>query len=109
MSDISIGIIGIAFPDPESPAGSWVIEAYQKSLIPSPSYSLILGRYQSKGITDGSLLVVGGYDEDLVQGSINWIPTSGSIHVQVPMGGVIVNGFTIKKVDNTPMEAIIDV
>jgi Eukaryotic aspartyl protease len=54
-------------------------------------------------------MVVGGYDEDVVDGSINWIPTSGVVHVQVPMDGVIVNGFTIQKSDNTPMQAIIDV
>jgi hypothetical protein len=54
-------------------------------------------------------MIVGGYDEDLVDGPINWIPTSGYVHVQVPMDGVIINGVTVKKSDNTPMQAIIDV
>ena len=105
----SIGILGVGFPDESTHGQSWIAEAYRRSLIPAPVYALTLGRYQSKDITDGSLMVIGGYDQDLVDGPITWIKCSGSIHFQIPMDGVIVNGQTIKRADNRPMEAIIDV
>jgi len=54
-------------------------------------------------------MVIGGYDQDLVDGPITWIKCSGSKHVQIPLDGVIVNGVTIKRTDNRPMQAIIDV
>jgi cathepsin D len=54
-------------------------------------------------------MVIGGYDSDLVEeGSINWINCSSSVHPQIPLDGLIVNGNTIKRVDNKPMQAIID-
>ena len=104
----SIGIIGLGFSDPNAPGQPWIAEAYYRSLIPAPVYSLTLGRYQSTD-TDGSLMVIGGYDEDLVEGPITWIKCSGSIHFQIPLDGIIVNGETIKRSDNLPMQAIIDV
>jgi len=107
--DYSIGILGVGFSQPSSPTNSWILEAYGRDLIPAPVYSLTLGRFDSKGLTDGSLMVIGGYDEDQINGPINWIHTSGNIHVQVPMDGIILNGVTIKRQDNLPMQAIIDV
>lgn len=108
----SIGIIGIGFPHgSNAPAPSWIVEAYKRSIIPAPAYSLSLGRYadQASGTsTDGSLMVIGGYDSDLVDGAINWINCSASVHPQIPLDGLIVNGNTIKRVDNKPMQAIID-
>lgn len=109
LSKYSIGIIGLGIPQQNNAGQSWILEAYQRSLIPSPAYSLTLGRYQSQGTTDGSLMVIGGYDEDLVDGSITWITCSGSTHVQIPLDGVIVNGVTIKRSDSLPMQAIVDV
>ena len=106
----SIGILGLGFPHTSAP--SFVVEAYQRSLIPAPAYSMILGRYAdvSKGLgSDGSLLVLGGYDETLVDGPINWINCSATIHFQIPMDGIILNGLTIKLADNRPMQTIIDV
>jgi Eukaryotic aspartyl protease len=86
------------------------VEAYQRSLIPAPVFSLALGRYlQTAGVTHGSLMVIGGYDEDLVDGDINFISCSGDLHPQIPMDGIIVNGKTLKRADGKPMEAIIDV
>lgn len=90
-------------------ANSWIVEAYQRSLIPAPAFSLSLGRYTEKSTSDGSLMVIGGYDESLVDGAINWIKCSATVHVQIPLDGIIVNGVTIKRVDNQPMQAIIDV
>jgi Eukaryotic aspartyl protease len=109
----SIGIIGIGFPQGgvNATAPCWIVEAYKRSIIPAPAYSLSLGRYtdQVSGTsTDGSLLVIGGYDPDLVDGAINWINCSASIHPQIPLDGLVVNGNTIKRVDNKPMQAIID-
>jgi hypothetical protein len=54
-------------------------------------------------------MVIGGYDQSLVDGGINWIKCSATAHPQIPMDGIIVNGFTIKRIDNQPMQAIIDV
>jgi Eukaryotic aspartyl protease len=54
-------------------------------------------------------MVIGGYDEDLVDGAINWVPCSATVHVQVPLDGIIINGYTIQRSDNFPMQAIIDV
>ena len=54
-------------------------------------------------------MVIGGYDKSIVDGEINWVDCDGSFHVQVPLDGIIVNGHTIKRVDNFPMQAIIDV
>src|SRR5271170_6102058 len=105
----SIGIMGIGFPQPNNPAPSWIVEAYQRSLIPAPVYSLALGRIQPNGVNDGSLIVIGGYDEDLVQGPINYIKCSGSVHFQIPLDAIIVHGETIKRADGRPMQAIIDV
>jgi cathepsin D len=106
----SIGIIGIGFPH-SSVAPSWIVEAYRRSLIPAPAYALSLGRYSDKisgQSSDGSLMVIGGYDQDLVNGTINWINCSAAVHPQIPLDGIIVNGNTIKRVDNRPMQAIID-
>jgi hypothetical protein len=107
----SIGILGVGFSDPKSLGQSWIAEAYQRSLIPAPVFSLALGRYDPDPahITDGSLMIIGGYDQDLVDGSITWINCSGSIHFQIPLDGIIVNGHTIKREGNLPMQAIIDV
>jgi hypothetical protein len=88
---------------------SWIKEAYSRSLIPAPAFSLTLGRYLSEGVSDGSLLVIGGYDTDLVDGSITWVHCSGTTHVQIPLDGIVINGMTIKRSDGLPMEAIIDV
>jgi len=101
--------MGIGFPDKYDAGTNWIAEAYRRSLIPAPAYSLILGRYQSSTITDGSLLILGGYDESLVNGDINWVPCSASFHVQIPLDAIIVNNHTIKRVDGRPMQAIIDV
>jgi hypothetical protein len=54
-------------------------------------------------------MVIGGYDQSLVDGGINWIKCSATAHPQIPLDGIIVNGVTIKRVDNRPMQAIIDV
>lgn len=105
----SIGIIGVGFPHPEIPGQNWIAEAYHRSLIPAPVYSLVLGRYQPADLTDGSLMIIGGYDEDLVDGPLTWVPCSGTSHAQIPLDGIIVNGQTIKRADNRPMQAIIDV
>lgn len=105
----SVGIIGVGFPNAGTNGQSWIAEAYYRSLIPAPVFSLTLGRFQSKGVTDGSLMVIGGYDQDLVDGSITWIKCSGSLHFQIPMDGIIFNGQTMKRADNLPMQAIIDV
>ena len=110
MSKSSIGIIGIGFPY-SSIAPSWIVEAYRRSIIPAPAYALSFGRYAdeiSGKSSDGSLMVVGGYDQDLVDGDLNWINCSAAVHVQIPMDGIIINGNTIKRVDNQPMQAIID-
>ena len=108
--DGSVGLLGVGFSDPEfGTANSWILEAYQRELIPSPVYSLTLGRYDSNSLSEGSLMVIGGYDEEQVDGALNWIHTSGNIHVQVPMDGVIVNGVTLVREDGLPMQAIIDV
>jgi len=75
-------------------------------------YSFVLGRYsdiQQNLDTDGSLLIIGGYDEDLVDGEINWIKCSGDRHPQIPMDGIILNGQTLKRDDNLPFQAYIDV
>ena len=101
--------MGLGFPDTQNVGTNWVAEAYRRSLIPAPAYSLILGRYDSDTTTDGSLLILGGYDENLVVGPINWVACSATTHVQVPLDGVIINGHTIKRSDNLPMQAIIDV
>lgn len=106
-SDYSIGIIGLGFGY-KTDLTPWIVEAYQRSHIPAPAYSLTLGRY-SDSESDGSLLVIGGYDTDLVDGVINWIRSTSNIHFQIPMDGIIVNGVTIKRKDNRPMQAIIDV
>jgi hypothetical protein len=108
-TDHSVGIIGLGFPRFETPAQNWISEAYHQSLIPAPVYSLILGRYQPPDLTDGSLLVIGGYDSDLVEGELTWINCSASNVNQIPLDAIIVNGETVKRVDNRPMEAIIDV
>jgi Eukaryotic aspartyl protease len=84
------------------------VEAYDRSLIPAPAYSLSLGRYGDES-SSGSLMVVGGYDADLVDGDINWIKCTGDAHLQIPMDGIIVNGVTIQRNDSEPMQAIIDV
>jgi len=105
---MSIGILGIGFPQSDVPVQSWIIEAYDRALIPAPVYMLALGRYNSDN-TDGSVLVIGGYDESLVQGDLNWISCSGDFHVQIPMDGVIVNDYTVVRQDGAPMQAIIDV
>jgi hypothetical protein len=114
--DGSVGLLGVGFSDPQfGTASSWILEAYQRELIPSPVYSLTLGRYDSNTLsedstlTEGSLMVIGGYDEEQVNGAINWIHTSGNIHVQVPMEGLIINGVTLVREDGLPMQAIIDV
>ena len=88
------------------------MEAYQRSLIPAPAFSLYFGRYSdfvSGQRTDGNLMVIGGYDQDLVDGEINWIRCSGTKHPQIPMDAIIVNGRTLKRRDAQPMQAIIDV
>lgn len=108
-TDSSVGIIGLGFPEAQIPGQNWISEAYHRSLIPAPVYSLILGRYRPPDLTDGSLLVIGGYDEDLVDGELTWINCSSSVRTQIPLDAIIVNGKTIKRVDNRPMEAIIDV
>jgi len=108
-ADGSVGLLGVGFPDPIGNTNSWIVEAYQRGMIPAPVFSLTLGRYLSNGLTEGSLMVIGGYDEDQIDGTLNWIHTSGNIHVQVPMDGVIVNGVTLVRQDGLPMEAIIDV
>src|SRR2546430_10726651 len=99
LTEDSIGIIGIGFPHgSNAPAPSWIVEAYRRSIIPAPAYSLSLGRYAdqvSGASTDGSLMVIGGYDSDLVDGTINWINCSSSVHPQIPLDGLIVNGNTI--------------
>lgn len=110
VTDFSIGILGLGFPDSSIP--SWIVEAYQRSLIPAPAFSLNFGRYidyNSGQPTDGNLLVIGGYDQDLVDGSINWIKCSGTKHFQIPLDGIILNGDTIERRDNLPLQAIIDV
>ena len=107
--DDSVGILGVGFPNPSGPTNSWILEAYERDLIPSAVYSLTLGRFDSNGLTEGSLMIIGGYDEDQITGPINWIHTSGSVHVQVPMDGIILNGATLKRQDGLPMQAIIDV
>ena len=106
----SIGIMGIGIPQPHTPAQNWIVQAYEQGLIPAPAYSLILGRKQSgSGFTDGSLLVIGGYDADLLEGSIVSFPCDGASHFQIAMDAVIINGQTIKRSDGKPMQAIIDV
>ena len=77
-----------------------------------PAYALSFGRFADEvwgGETDGNLMVIGGYDADIVDGEINWIRCSSNIHPQIPMDGIIVNGVTIKRADNRPFQAIIDV
>jgi hypothetical protein len=108
-TDPSVGIIGIGFPYPRAPGQNWISEAYHRSLIPAPIYSLIFGRYNPPDLTDGSLMVIGGYDEDLLEGELTWINCSESDQPQIPLDGIIVNDQIIKRVDNRPMEAIIDV
>jgi hypothetical protein len=111
FSPSSIGVIGIGIPDPKSPAQNWIVQAYDQGLIPAPAYSLVLGRTQpsSTGFTDGSLLVIGGYDTDLVQGDIATFACSGSTHFQIALDAIILNGVTIMRSDGKPMRAIIDV
>lgn len=70
---------------------------------------LSLGRYQTGGTTVGSLIVIGGYDADLIDGEINWVACSAVYHVQIPLDGIIVNGYTVKRTDGLPMQTIIDV
>ena len=109
LSNHSIGILGIGFPQSNVPVQSWIVEAYDRSLIPAPVYMLALGRYDSNEETDGSVLVIGGYDESLIQGELNWISCSANFHVQIPMDGVIVNDYTVVRGDGAPMQAIVDV
>jgi len=106
----SIGFMGIGMPQRNTPAQNWIVQAYEQGLIPAPAYSLILGRDQSgSGLTDGSLLVIGGFDNDFVEGKIVSFPLHGASHFQIAMSAVIINGETIKRADGKPMRAIIDV
>jgi len=110
-SDNSIGIIGIGFPH-DSIAKPWVIEAYNRGKISAPAYALSLGRYDDKtsnNPSDGSIMIIGGYDQSMIEGEVNWVRCSGNQHPQIPLDGVIINGFTVKRKDNIPMQAIIDV
>ena len=107
---LSIGFMGIGIPQRNTPAQNWIVQAYEQGLIPAPAYSLILGRDRSgSGFTDGSLLVIGGYDTDLLEGAIVSFPLHGASHFQIAMSAVIINGETITRADGKPMQAIIDV
>jgi len=112
LANSSIGTLGIGFPFGTGGGDHWIIEAYQRSLIPAPAYSLTFARYSDyidgQG-TDGSLLVIGGYDQDLLAGPINWIPCSATKHFQIPLDGIIINNRTIERVDGQPFQTIIDV
>ncbi|XP_076015946.1 nothepsin [Genypterus blacodes] len=86
------GVLGLAYPALAEIVGNPVFDSMmvQKS-VDQPVFSFYLSRRTSSGYPEGELLL-GGIDEALHSGPINWLPVTSKIYWQIKMDSLAVQG-----------------
>ncbi|RVE56595.1 hypothetical protein OJAV_G00222820 [Oryzias javanicus] len=86
------GVLGLAYPSLAEIIGKPVFDnMLAQNILDEPVFSFYLSRSTSKSVPEGELLL-GGTDESLYSGPINWVPVSVKGYWQIRMDSVSVQG-----------------
>ncbi|XP_063067532.1 nothepsin [Engraulis encrasicolus] len=86
------GILGLAYPDLAEELGAPVFDNMMtQKLVEQPVFSFYLNKAKSSSSQGGELLI-GGTDENLYTGPINWVPVTIHSYWQVKMDKIKVQG-----------------
>lgn len=101
MGDAS-GIMGMSFGDRTEPKPFWISAGIE-------SFSFALSRYNSSSseiIQPGGILTLGGLDDSLFIGEVNYVQVTKKDYWQVPLDHVTINGIKIE--DSINNQAFLD-
>ncbi|XP_012674107.2 nothepsin [Clupea harengus] len=102
------GILGLAYPDLAEELGAPVFDSMMmQNLVEQPIFSFYLSKSKTYS-TQGGELLLGGIDESLYTGPINWVPVSIHSYWQINMGTVKVQGVDSFCYGSKPCQAIVD-
>ncbi|XP_054480496.1 nothepsin [Anoplopoma fimbria] len=88
------GVLGMAYPSLAEILGNPVFDnMMMQKAVDEPIFSFYLSRKTSSSNTQGELLL-GGKDEALYNGPINWLPVTAKGYWQIKMDSVAVQGAT---------------
>ncbi|XP_024142458.1 nothepsin [Oryzias melastigma] len=100
------GVLGLAYPSLAEIIGNPVFDnMLAQKILDEPVFSFYLSRSTGKGVPEGELLL-GGTDESLYIGPINWVPVSIKGYWQIRMDSVSVQG--VSSLCRRGCEAIVD-
>ncbi|XP_074482119.1 nothepsin [Sebastes fasciatus] len=86
------GVLGMAYPSLAEILGNPVFDNMMaQKTVEEPVFSFCLSRKTSSGYPEGELLL-GGKDEALYSGPINWLPVTAKAYWQIKMDSVAVQG-----------------
>ncbi|XP_078797586.1 nothepsin isoform X1 [Oryzias latipes] len=100
------GVLGLAYPSLAEIIGKPVFDnMLAQKILDEPIFSFYLSRSKSKSVPEGQLLL-GGTDESLYSGPINWVPVTIKGYWQIRMDSVSVQG--VSSLCRRGCEAIVD-
>uniref|UniRef100_A0A3Q3JES5 Peptidase A1 domain-containing protein n=1 Tax=Monopterus albus TaxID=43700 RepID=A0A3Q3JES5_MONAL len=86
------GVLGMAYPSLSENLDKPVFDNMMaQKMVDEPVFSLYLSRKTNNGSLEGELLL-GGIDESLYEGPINWLPVTVKSYWQIKMDSVAVQG-----------------
>ncbi|XP_062383607.1 nothepsin [Sardina pilchardus] len=101
------GVMGMGYPDLAEEMGAPVFDSMMaQNLVEQPIFSFKL--FKSKSSSEGGELLIGGVDESMYTGPINWVPLTIHSYWQIKMDKVKVQGVDSFCYGSKPCQAIVD-